>query len=240
MKITKFEVLAFCTVLMMSFELEAKTVQNFGIWNEISIYGSFNFIAPELKNTRYYLSSRSSFMNDVTTFSENRVLIGVGYAVSKSWTILAGWGEEYETSPYADPDRTGYRLWQQAYWKEKYTHFTLGSRTRLEERFQNGIDAAHWRVRQLVEIIVPIPAISPQLGFVLSDEIFWYLNSVNNSDQYGLNGSNQNRLVCGLQYQFDEYIGVTLGYMNQYILEDNSEPNFMGNIIYTAFTFNFL
>lgn len=211
---------------------QAKTIQDFGIWTNISITGGFGFISPDAKKFRYYLSNRTNFMDDASRLSQNRLLLGLGYAINDNWTFMGGWGDSYSTYPYEKTgSRMSDRLWQQAYWQEQFTYYTLSSRTRLEERLIQGQSQVHWRARQLVEIIIPLEFI-PKLGFVLNDEVFWNLNKVSSNNEFGINGFAQNRFFAGFQYQLTNYLHVDLGYMNQFIRMLYDDNSYMGNAIY--------
>ncbi|MBM4361631.1 MAG: DUF2490 domain-containing protein, partial [Deltaproteobacteria bacterium] len=151
----------------------------------------------------------------------------VGYAITP-W--LSGWvGYLWQPAFFDDPsvrerrDVNEHRIFEQLSTSFSLGPLTLGTRTRLEQRYRAhgpGSDLAdgglpHWahRVRQQIRGQVRLGEDSPWLAIVW-DEIFFHLNQTAYPSEPGLD---QNRVFLGAGYQASPELRVELGYLNQYV-----------------------
>ncbi len=116
-----------------------------------------------------------------------------------------------------------HRFWQQFQWTKNYTHIQLSQRIRLEERFRRKFNSPdeladdnffNYRFRYSVGIQVPLTRSAfkkGSLSAVVNDEIM-----VNFGKQVVYNVFDQNRLLIGLNYYFQDNKTLLLAYMNQY------------------------
>ena len=233
---------AILAILMLLGSDRARTemTNDFGTWFNLSLSGGLGAIAPELRRIKYFIADRQSNMADSTRLSQNLVLTGLGYAPTPELTFMAGWGHMYTNAPYY----TGAggleenRIWEQIQWSRNYGTYTLSTRTRLEQRFIEGIANTPWRIRELVQLRLPL-GIDPKLSLISNNEIFWNLNPVGNGDHYGINGFAQNRFFVGLGYQFSANIYTDLGYLNQFIRGADGRAAYMGHAVNTSLFLTF-
>jgi hypothetical protein len=207
-----------------AFTANAKTVEDFQTWGNITATGSLGFINPELKNAKYWLEGQGRFGNDTSQFSQGMVRAGLGYTVMDKVSVWLGYAFIPTDQPFAKVPFDEHRIWQQILWSDKFYDITLTSRSRLEERFvETGSDVG-WRFRQMLKASVPI---AYDFSFVVSDEYFVNINKTN----YGADdGFDQNRAFAGIGYNFDKNIKTEIGYMNQYIRRAKAADR-MGDIL---------
>ncbi len=215
MKKTLFHSLMFLG-FATAFTANAKTVEDFQTWGNITATGSLGFINPELKNGKYWLEGQGRFGNDTSQFSQGMVRAGLGYTVMDKVSVWLGYAFIPTDQPFTKKPFDEHRIWQQFLWSDKFSDITLTSRSRLEERFvETGSDVG-WRFRQMLKASVPI---AYDFSFVMSDEYFANINKTN----YGADdGFDQNRAFAGIGYNFDKNIKTEIGYMNQYIRKPQS------------------
>ena len=189
----------------------AKTVEDFQTWGNVTATGSLGVVNPELKNLKYWVEGQGRFGNDTSQFSQGMVRAGLGYAVMDKVSVWLGYAFVPTEEPFTKKPFDEHRIWQQVLWSDKFADITLTSRSRLEQRFiPTGSDVG-WRFRQMFKASVPI---AYDFSFVVSDEYFVNINKTN----FGAaDGFDQNRAFAGVGYNFDKNIKTEIGYMNQYI-----------------------
>ena len=203
---------------------------DFELWQNISVFGSLRPVDASLNRVRYYLYERTAWGDTVTRLSQTLFLGGAGYAVTPHWSLIAGYGYHYSTSPFDIPQLYGQRVFQQARWHKTCGTVTVISRTRLAERFLSDVSGMALRARQKFKISAPLN-FAPSFLVVASDEFFWDIN--NNSDdgdRYGINGFSQNRLFAGIGYAFSSRMVAELGYQNVFLRK--SSDNLLSHAIY--------
>jgi hypothetical protein len=215
-----------------------KTAQDFGLWGSVSIFGSLSNKDPDLHKIKYLISDTQRNMADVTRFSQNLLLVGMGYAITPEWTLMGGLTHIYTNQPYSVNTIRENRIWEQARWNKAYTHFSLTSRSRIEQRFIQGVSNVPNRFREMLILSIPLP-INIKLSFITSNEVFWNINSIGNGSESGLNGFSQNRFFIGFGYKFSDKVSLITGYLNQYLRYYDSPPAYMGNIITTNLNLTF-
>ncbi|UJP05914.1 MAG: DUF2490 domain-containing protein [Nitrosomonas sp.] len=248
LKKVKYFVLS--VVIGLSFSKTATadlTVDDFQVWGNVTALGNFGFVNPQnpdLKKFRWWMEGQGRFGNDATQFTQSLIRPGVGYAITDKLVAWVG----YAWAPTAEPLalKSGHpfnehRIWQQVTWADNFSFGRLSLRSRFEQRFfdhnapiHGDDDVAH-RFRQLVKLAVPIPAIDPNLSFIVQSELFVAMNTVGNPG-FISRGYDQNRAFVGLGYKVNQYATVELGYMNQFINRPHSARpdqmmhNFIANL----------
>jgi hypothetical protein len=187
------------------------TVEDFQTWATVTAIGSFEPIAPGLRNFRYWLEGQGRFGNDSSSLSQGMVRPGLGYALNENASLWLGYAFVPTMEPFTTQDFNEHRIWQQFLWTDKTFLGTFTSRSRFEERFINQPDTAY-RFRQLFKLSYPL-SFAPNFSLVGSDELFINVNTTGTV----YSGFEQNRVFAGLGYNFDEHIKAEVGYMNQYI-----------------------
>lgn len=195
---------------------QAKTVEDFQTWGNVTATGSLGIISPSLQKMKYWLEGQGRFGNDTSQVSQGMLRAGLGYAVAEKVSVWLGYAFVPTDEPFAKKEFDEHRIWQQVLWSDKFAGVTLTSRSRFEQRFmQTGSDVG-WRFRQMFKASVPL---AYDFSFVTSDEYFVNLNKTN----YGADdGFDQNRAFAGLGYNFNSNIKTEVGYMNQYIRKANA------------------
>ncbi len=192
--------------------LQAQTVHDTGQWLALFARGDIGSAesGPPLK---WWFDGHARFFDDTGGFGQSIVRPGIGYALSDSVVLWAGYGW-IRTSPVANQDFDEHRVWQQITWSENLDPVSLGFRTRLEQRFLDTGSDTGWRLRQLVSMRRPLGC-SP-FTLVAWDELFIHLNDTD----WGANaGFNQNRLFLGFGLKRDPAspYRVEVGYLNQFV-----------------------
>lgn len=190
-------------------------------WGNITVSGKFD----QKQQWLYWLEGQLRFGNDSDRLTQNMVRPGLGYALSEKLSLWAGYARIQTGYPLTRHPFIENRIWQQLLWVNNTDHYTVISRTRLEQRFLQNASKTAWRTRQLFKLALPLMNHS-RLGIVGSEEVFWHKNNF-----IGRNGSgfDQNRLFAGLGYQLTAGMVMEAGYMNQYIRRFGV-PNFVANI----------
>ncbi len=103
------------------------------------------------------------------------------------------------------------RIWQQVLADRDIKRLTLFSRTRLEQRFFEGVNGCSNRMRQMLKVNY---ALNKRFYLTTSDEIFINLNSLQGGPQGGID---QNRYFVGLGMKSIKRSRVEIGYQLQYV-----------------------
>jgi hypothetical protein len=205
-----------CGTFFLSPVGQAKTVEDFQTWGNVTATGSLGVISPNLQKMKYWLEGQGRFGNDTSQFSQGMLRAGLGYAVAEKVSVWLGYAFIPTDEPFAKKAFDEHRIWQQVLWSDKFAGVTLTSRSRFEQRFmQTGSDVG-WRFRQLFKASVPV---AYDFSLVASDEYFANINKTN----FGADdGFDQNRAFVGVGYNFNQNIKTEVGYMNQYIRKANA------------------
>lgn len=121
-----------------------------------------------------------------------------------------------------------HRPWQQIFWTEKRTHFSLTQTFRVEQRFRRNVEDSvlgkgynfNWRFRYNFSVTVPLKGkeVTPGTPFVfLAEDIH-----INAGKNIVYNHFDQNRLFGGLGYQFTPTLNAQLGYL--FIFQNQGLP----------------
>jgi hypothetical protein len=153
-------------------------------------------------------------INNQTLFN-----IGGGYQVSSQWQLWFGSTWTTTAQDTLNSNQEEYRLWEQAFWSNKWKLNTLSMRARLEER--KSFDYQDWAYRFRDRFMASIPISNPY-SFVLSDEFFVNLNDV---DWITTGTWDSNRAYAGVWRQFSPSFSAGLGYLNQQIYTDNLQSD---------------
>lgn len=217
-KINIFIVTIAVTLMFSNPVFSEATVDDFEVWGNVTATGSLAPVNPSLTNFRFWLEGQGRFGNDSSQFSQGIIRPGVGYAVNDKTTVWLGYAWIPTAQPFALRNSFNEnRIWQQVLWADNFSFGRVTSRTRFEQRFfdenaPGNSDVAH-RFRQFFKLAVPMPFISPDVSFVIQDEIFV---NMTNTDRGIFNGFDQNRVFSGIAYKFNKIATGEIGYMNQY------------------------
>lgn len=157
----------------------------------------------------------------VATQSElDRVFIrgGVGYRFRPTIAFQQGY---FFGLPFQDPGAVEHRVFQQLNIEKPLGKFTLGSRTRLEERFLPGVSGTSVRLRQRLQATHPLGK-SGKWYAIAFDEGFVVLNDLAAGPQAGLD---RNRIFVGVGRHLRPGMALEVGYMNDWVNRPTGQPN---------------
>ncbi|MEC9131774.1 MAG: DUF2490 domain-containing protein, partial [Verrucomicrobiota bacterium] len=123
-----------CMGLGRTFDLQAETEQNNGLW---MMKASQGVLGSKDSPYRWWLDAHLRYSDDANDFEQSIFRPGFGYALPKNHTLWAGYGW-IANSPEIGDTFHEHRFWQQHSWKTKVGSFGLASRSRLEQRFREG------------------------------------------------------------------------------------------------------
>ncbi len=215
--------------------------EDFSTWTGIAISGDLPTTNPNLNNLKYMLVAQGRFGDNSSRFTQSLIRPGIGYAINKKATVWLGYDWVPTSRPFAlRHPFNEHRIWQQLSLKDKYSIGTVVSRTRFEQRFfdiPGSTDVSH-RYRQMFKLSVPMPFVSPNVSFVVWDEVF--VNLQNATDAGVRSGFDQNWAFAGIGYRLNKSATVEIGYQNQYINRPkNPRPDLMNHILSVNMFLNF-
>ncbi len=155
---------------------------------------------------------QTRFGEDVSRLSQSIIRPGLGYQVSKSVQIYAGYGRITNHTP--GPDVGEDRLWQQLSWSgAPIAGGVISTRSRLEQRFVESGSDTGWRLRHWTKFNRPLRP-GADLALVLTSEVFVALDD---TDWGARSGFDQMRNFAGVGFTVAPKARIEAGYMNQYI-----------------------
>ena len=194
--------------------LGAQTIDDEGIWTAVFTQGNLGCSQECPKRWKYWFDGHARFQDDAGGFLTSIVRPGIGYQLTDSATIWAGYGWIRNSPIGGGPDFDENRIWQQLTWSTKLSPFNVGLRPRIEQRIVETGDDLGWRFRQFASARAPL---NERLTFVVWDEVFIHLND---TDFGTRSGFNQNRIFVGLGWKWNSDTPksrVEVGYLNQHI-----------------------
>lgn len=186
--------------------------EDFRIWENITTIVKLGSIKPGLDKWRLWIETQGRFRDNASAADQGLARGGLGYALTDKASVWLGYAHVWTFPQGRDTNRED-RIWQQVLLTDKAPFGDWSSRTRLEQRFIEGLNPVEWRLRQFVRFSTPLGDGSP-LSLVVWDEAFLRLNSTSPSTRFGFD---QNRAFAGLGYTFSEQARLDVGYMNQLI-----------------------
>ena len=157
----------------------------------------------------FWFDGHARFRDDAEELGVSIIRPGLGWKVSNRLSL---WGGVARVTVYRDgPDIDEDRIWQQATYSLG-TPFggSLSGRSRLEQRFRDDQgDDTGWRFRQFVRWAKPIG--DGPFGWLVWNELFWGLND---ADWGQRDGFDQNRLLLGITWQWNDRTRLEAGYLN--------------------------
>jgi Protein of unknown function (DUF2490) len=168
-----------------------------------------------------YMEVNPRFGDNVSELDQLLLRSMVGYKLTDHLSLWQGyaWIGNYQPS-FSEENR----LYQQLQYRRKFPFVKVLSRTRLEERFIENTGSVALRPRTLLRGDFPLPD-APGWAFVVYDEIFVNVNTVENGPRSGFD---QNRFFLGMNREFTEHFNMDLGYQMQAL--NNSQPGLINQI----------
>lgn len=206
--------LLLATILLLpSVTATADPLEDFHTWLNVTATGT---LGGATSPWRFWMEMQGRFDDDSSRFFQSIVRPGVGYTLSPSTSLWAGYAWIPTDPPGNGPGTlTEHRGWQQLIWNapQPVAGFNFTSRSRLEQRNLDSGDDVGWRVRQLLRTVHPLGTDTPWT-LVVQDELFVNLNS---TDWGAADGFDQNRGFAGVGYKLSAHARTEVGYMNHYL-----------------------
>jgi hypothetical protein len=187
--------------------------EDFRIWENMTAIINLGSVDKRLDKWRWWVEAQGRFRENGGAADQALARTGLGYQLTDKASVWLGFAY-VGNYPNIRRNFDEYRAWQQLMIADKPSFGDVTSRTRLEQRFIEGINPVEWRLRQFVRFARPIYDGSP-VSVVLWDEVFVRINSPTPATPFGFD---QNRGFAGLGYTFSNQLRIEVGYMNQFLL----------------------
>jgi hypothetical protein len=200
----------------------------FGVWGSVTLQGDFKFLSPdEGKKFKWQIMDQGRTREDSpkgTRFTENLLFSQAGYQLNDNASFWVGyvhdWIHPLDKSSYQES-----RPYEDFLWNQDLNKFKLTLRTRMEERINETTGDIGYRPRQLVQVSHELPFMDGLSAYV-GDEVFFYANK----NTFGKRGFSENRVLAGLSYQFNDNVGLDLGYLGQFVDTTSGSNLFTHNL----------
>ncbi len=180
--------------------------------NDLNGWGVITSSIDTGEKTFIWLEAQPRFTNDISRLGQLLLRTGVGYKIDKETSVVLGYAYIF-TDPVGPASSNEHRIWQQLSFNVfgDGNGVTLKGRSRLEQRIFEGSSDVGVRIRQQLNLSVPL---SDTLKAVFYTEPFIALNTINIGQRDGLNVW---RNYAGLSFPISKNISLSPGYLNQYV-----------------------
>jgi Protein of unknown function (DUF2490) len=203
----------------------AETIHDVRAWMSLTGQG------PMVRGSRWrwYFDVQNRDRNSARDIDQFVVRPGVGYALANHLSFWGGYA--YTTNFTAAGKVYENRIWEQLVFTPAALS-TVSLRTRLEQRFFNGVDRTGLRLREQVRFTHPIGA-KPSLSAIASDEVLFHMNTTGTFRR----GFDQNRAFGGIGIKLNSKLRIDVGYLNQFVhsLPLNRMNHALSGIVNLAF-----
>ncbi len=221
--------LIFVGLLLTSVVLpvHAKTNDMFGVWGGVSIKGGFTALNPQWDKFHWHVFNQSRTRDDSargSRLSENLLMGQIGYSLNQHASVWVGYAHDW-LHPLQGPASQESRVYEDLLWKQSVNGFKFVSRTRMDERINQRTGNDAFRARQLFKLSHAVPGVKG-LSFYAGDEVLFYLDK----NAFGKQGFSENRVFSGVNYRLNAHMGVSLGYLGQYVSTKQGANLFSHNL----------
>jgi hypothetical protein len=194
-------------------------------WTLLVAQGRFT---PELRG---YAEVQPRIADSWTRFDRLLVRAALGWQVSPAVSLWIG----YAWTPLISPRFIHeHRPFQQLLIENRWGKFSLINRTRLEERFIEGLPVASARLRHMVRGLYQLGESPWRLAAY--DEAFVTLNAVESGPVAGFD---QNRAFLGVNWQVHPVLQLEAGYLNHVVRRAAPAQMLMNHILVTMLVASF-
>lgn len=167
---------------------------------------------------RYAFDAQLRHFNRANGANQYVLRPSLGYVLANDVSLWAGYGY-FLTDPDSGDSVYEHRWWQQAAWTaRRWDWGTLSLRARLEERIVEDADDVGWRLRQQVQLLMPLADSDLSLNLWIEP----YVN-FRDTDWGARSGFDQNRAYAGVRMPMTAGTWLEAGYMHQYINRRGAE-----------------
>jgi hypothetical protein len=156
---------------------------------------------------------------DTPVDNQTLINVGGGYQVSPNWQLWLGSTGATTEQDTENSSHEEYRLWQQAFWSDKWQDNTFSMRSRLEERKSLDYEDLSYRFRDRLMANIPI---SDLYSLVFSYEFFINLNKV---DWVTTGTWDSNRWYGGIWKKLSPSCQIGIGYLYQEVYTDELQSD---------------
>ena len=207
---------AICLLLFVSAQSAAAADEDVQLWLPVtwtaSLTGPF----------QGFFEVQPRIGDDISDVTQLILRTAFGYRFAPDWSGWLGYAWSPTLSPsYKDENR----IFQQLLFARSYPVARVTSRTRLEERWIEGVSGTSVRLRTMLRGLFPICE-DQRWAPVVQDEIYFNLNTAAANAPPA--GFDQNRLFLGVNRIINQWMSVDFGYMLQIV--NTAEPGFPNRI----------
>ncbi len=179
--------------------------------DDFQSWNTLNLGADLSKTVVASLELQGRFVDDSSRLGVAILRPTIGYKVSKNLTLTIGYAHQTTINRGA-PNVDENRFFQQTSWRiGKIGTATVNSRTRIELRTVEGARDTGWRVRQRLQLQIPLKAKGTHL--ILSSEGLFALNS---TDWGARAGFDQMRNFVGVSFPLSKALTLETGFQHRY------------------------
>jgi Protein of unknown function (DUF2490) len=201
--------------------------EDFQTWNGL------NFSTHVAKNVPITLELNGRMVDDSSRLGVTVFRPAIGYKISDSVTVFLGYTHQ-KTINDGRADVNENRIHQQLNWRVgKIGKATLNLRARLEQRWINGSSDMGWRVRERLQLQIPLKP--KKTNLVVSNELLFSLNTTNWGARAGFD---QMRNFIGVNFPIGKGLTLETGYQNRYQVRRGSADR-MDHIIPITLSISF-
>jgi hypothetical protein len=148
----------------------------------------------------------------------------LGYQVTRGWSLWQGYGWTPSFGPFVGENRS----FQQSLVETPRGRlpFALANRTRLEQRWIEGVSGVSLRARHMLRAAFPVESM-PALAAVMYVEPFLTLNQTGGGPPAGFD---QNRTFVGLSRALGAGVRLEGGYLNQFVRTPSGRPDLLRHV----------
>jgi hypothetical protein len=181
--------------------------------HDLQLWTPVTLDVPIRGKLRAYMEVGPRIGTDVSHISQLLVRPGAEYRVNEDFSLFAGylWQTTYPYNTGNSQVLHENRVWEQILLDKDIKRLSIINRTRLEQRFFEGLNGCGNRARHMVKLNY---ALNKRLYLTTSDELFVNLNSVKDGPQGGID---QNRYFVGLGLKTFKRSRIEAGYQLQYV-----------------------
>lgn len=179
--------------------------------HDMQLWSPVTLDIPIRGKLRAYMEVGPRIGYDVSQISQLLVRPGAEYRVNNDFSLFAGY--LWQTTYNNDNSQVLHenRVWQQVLIDKDIKRLSIINRSRLEQRFFDGLNQTGNRARHMLKLNY---ALNKRLYLTTFDELFVNLNSVRGGPQGGID---QNRYFIGLGLKTIKNSRVEAGYQLQYV-----------------------
>jgi hypothetical protein len=181
------------------------------------------------EKTSAQLQVESRFAQNISEYTLRSITPSISYAPNEYVQLSLAAGPYFNFHPGIEVEK---RVYQQLNLQKKWPQVELSLRSRLEERFFEGMGGVSLRNRYLLQAKGPIG--KTPLYWITSNEIHFNLNGLKDGPQRGMN---QNRTYIGVGRKIGKRLSLEGGYQLRInYVTDN--PDEMEHIILTKVSYS--